>query len=194
MLPLNNLMTYSNKSCKKSSTFRGKGRVWGAVLFILSLGLANMRGAQTVQLAWDTPQNSAVAGYALYYGTACRTYTNRIDLGTNTVASVSGLQEGQTYYFAVTAYNSAGVESAFSSEASFITPGLLELVDGGNPNTASMEFPVACNHWYEIQASVDLKTWTTIGQTTMAVSNVWTQFSDPQAGQFPKRFYRLVLH
>ena len=164
------------------------------VLFILSLGLADMRGAQTVQLAWDTPQNSTAAGYVLYYGTACKAYSNRVDLGTNTVATVPNLQEGETYYFAVTAYNSAGVESAFSSETSYITPGLLNLVGGTNSNAANMEFPVACGHWYEVQASADFKTWTTIGQTAVAVSNVWTQFSDPQAGQFPKRFYRLVLH
>jgi len=164
------------------------------MLFILSLSLANTRGTQTVQLAWDTSQNSAVAGYVLYYGTACRVYSNRIDLGTNTAATVPGLQEGQTYYFAVTAYNSAGVESTFSSEAAYITPGLLNMVGRGNSNSVSMEFPVACGHWYEVQASVDLKTWTTIGQTTTAVSNVWTQFSDPQASQFSKRFYRLVLH
>ncbi len=164
------------------------------MLLILSLNLANTHGAQTVQLAWDTPQNSTVAGYVLYYGTACRVYPHRIDLGTNTVASVSGLQEGQTYYFAVTAYNSAGVESTFSSEAAYITPGLLNLVGGMNSNSVSMKFPVAYGHWYEVQASVDLKTWTTIGQTTTATSNVWTQFSDSQASQFPKRFYRLVLH
>jgi len=107
---------------------------------------------------------------------------------------VSGLQEGQTYYFAVTAYNSDGVESDFSSEVTYITPGFLSMVGGTNSNLVSMKFPVAWGHWYEIQASEDLQAWTTIGQTGVATSNAWTQFSDPQASQFPMRFYRLVLH
>jgi hypothetical protein len=166
-------------------------------LLILSLGLANTHGTQTVQLGWDTPQDPTVTGYFLYYGTACGTYTNQIDTGTNTMTVVSGLQEGQTYYFAVTAYNSDGVESDFSSEVTYITPGFLRMAgetNSTNSNLVSMEFPVACGHWYEIQASENLQTWTTIGQTGAATSNVWTQFSDPQASQFPKRFYRLVLH
>jgi hypothetical protein len=168
--------------------------MWGITLLILSLGLANTHGTQTVQLGWDAPQEPAVTGCFLYYGTACRTYTNRIDTGTNTMATVSGLQEGQTYYFAVTAYNSDGVESDFSSEVTYITPGFLSMVGGTNSNLVSMEFPVAWGHWYEIQASENLRTWTTIGQTGVATSNAWTQFSDPRASQFPMRFYRLVLH
>jgi len=166
----------------------------GIALLILILGLANTHGTQTVQLGWDASQDPTVTGYFLYYGTACKTYTNQIDTGTNAMATVSGLQEGETYYFAVTAYNSDGVESDFSSEVTYITPGFLGVVGGTNSNFVRMEFPVAWDHSYEIQASVDLKAWTTIGQTGVATSNAWTQFSDPQASQFPKRFYRLVLH
>ena len=171
--------------------------MWGITLLILSLGLANTHGTQTVQLGWDVSQNPAVTGHFLYYGTACKAYTNRIDTGTNTMATVSGLQEGQTYYFAVTAYDADGVESGFSSEVIYITPGFLSMVGGTNStnaNLVSMKFPVAWGYWYEIQASEDLQTWTTIGQTGVATSNAWAQFSDPQTSQFPMRFYRLVLH
>jgi hypothetical protein len=171
--------------------------MWGITLLILSLGLANTHGTQTVQLGWDASQNPTVTGYFLYYGTTSRAYTNRVDTETNAMATVSGLQEGKTYYFAVTAYNSDGVESAYSSEITYITPGFLSMVGGknsANSNLVSMKFPVAWGHWYEIQASVNLQTWTTIGQTEVATSNAWTQFSDPQASQFSMRFYRLVLH
>jgi len=164
------------------------------VLLAVTLFCNNAPGEQNVTLAWNPSQNSAIAGYFLYYGPAAGVYTNRINIGNNTTASVSGLQEGQTYHFAVTAYNSAGTESALSSDISYITPGALVLLAPTDSSSMSMKFPVASNHWYEVQASVDMQSWTTIGQTEVATSNVWTQFSDPQAGQFPTRFYRLILH
>lgn len=168
--------------------------MWGVALLILVLGLVNTHGAQSVQLGWDASQDPAITGYHVYYGTACREYANQVDVGTNTTVTISGLCAGETYYFAVTAYNSAGEESNYSGEIAYITPGVLDMVSSTNLNSASMEFPVAPGHWYEIQASEDLQTWTTIGQTGVATSNVWEQFSDPEAGHYPKRFYRLILH
>ena len=135
-----------------------------------------------------------MAGYFLYCGNEPGVYTNKIDIGNNTTAAVSGLQEGQTYHFAVTAYNSDGVESALSNDTSYLTPGWLRLLGAVNFGSLGMEFPVAPGHWYEVQASINMQAWTTIGRTGTATSNAWTQFADSQAGQFPNRFYRLVLH
>jgi hypothetical protein len=73
---------------------------------------------QSATLAWDAGAPSAgVAGYFLYYGTASRSYSNRVDLGLATSAVVTNLAVGTTYYFATTAYTSAGLESDFSNEA-----------------------------------------------------------------------------
>ena len=149
---------------------------------------------QSVTLGWNASADTNVAGYYVYCGAASRVYTDKNDAGTNTVATISGLQSGQTNYFAVTAYNSAKVESPFSAEVSFIVPGVLQLTQGTNSSSLNIRFPVAPGHWYEVQASVDLKSWTTISQTPTETSNTWIQFSDPQSGQFSKRFYRLVLH
>ena len=164
------------------------------VLLAVTLLFNSAKGDQNVTLAWNPSKNSTVAGYFLYYGPAAGAYTNRINTGNNTTASVSGLQEGQTYHFTVTAYNSAGTESAPSGDIPYITPGALTLLAPTNFNSMTMIFPVASNHWYEVQASMDLQAWTTIGQTAVATSNAWTQFSDPQAGRFSTRFYRLILH
>lgn len=159
-----------------------------------ALFCGSARGAQNVSLAWNSPGNSSVAGYFLYCGSEAGVYTNRINIGNNTSASISGLQEGQTYHFAVSAYSSTGIESPLSSDLTYITPGAIKLLSPMNFSSVNLEFPVAPNHWYEIQASPDMHTWTTIGQTAVATSNAWTQFNDPQAGQFSTRFYRLVLH
>ena len=57
-----------------------------------------------------------------------------------------------------------------------------------------IKFPVAPAHWYEVQATVDFKSWTTIWRTGMATSNAWVQYSDTNASAYPSRYYRLVLH
>jgi hypothetical protein len=115
-------------------------------------------------------------------------------VGTNTVTTVSGLGEGQTYYFAVTAYNAAGMESSFSPAVTFIVPGILLLTQGTNSGSFNITFPVAPGHWYEVQASANLASWTNIWQTATMTSNVWVQYSDPQTSLFSNRFYRLILH
>jgi len=181
------------KECRKSCTSTGGGR-WVILLLALIFHFNNAHGTQDVRLAWNPSKSLAAAGYFLYYGPEQGAYTNKIDMGYSTTASVSGLREGQTYHFAVTAYNSSGVESALSSDVSYLTPGFLRFLGTMNIGSMGMEFPVAPGHWYEVQASVNMQAWTTIGHTDQATSNAWTQFSDPQAGQFSTRYYRLVLH
>lgn len=71
-------------------------------------------------LQWTAPSDSRVQGYRVYYGLGTRAYLQAfgqgMDTGTSTTFSVSGLEAGQTYYFAVTAYDSAGNESDYSAE------------------------------------------------------------------------------
>jgi hypothetical protein len=78
-----------------------------------------------VTLAWDPSPDSAVAGYHLYDGIASLTYTNVIDVGNATNATVSGLVGGVTYFFAATAYDTNGQESVFSDEVSYTVPRLI---------------------------------------------------------------------
>jgi hypothetical protein len=76
-----------------------------------------------IRLAWNAPTTDSdgaaltdLAGYKLYYGLASRTYTHTIDVGNRTTYTVSSLESGRTYYFAVTAYDTSGNESDFSDE------------------------------------------------------------------------------
>ena len=59
-------------------------------------------------LAWNAVTGT-VSGYKVYVGEAPRLYTRTITVGTVTSTTVSSLTRGRTYYFAVAAYNSAGV-------------------------------------------------------------------------------------
>ncbi len=146
-------------------------------------------------LGWDASPASNVAGYALYYGTASRNYTVRMDVGTNAVSTITGLKEGLTYYFALTAYNAQKSESAPSGEIMYIVPGILALAPMSNPaDPLNIQFPVAPGVQYTVQASVDLKNWSNIWQTGVATANTWVAFQDVQSSSFPKRFYRLVIN
>lgn len=68
-------------------------------------------------LTWD-PNTDLVAGYKVYFGTASRIYEPPIDVGNQTNYTVIGLDDGVTYYFAVTAYDYDGNESGYSNEVS----------------------------------------------------------------------------
>ncbi|MEI6392992.1 MAG: fibronectin type III domain-containing protein, partial [Verrucomicrobiota bacterium] len=77
---------------------------------------------RSVTLAWDPSVSTTVAGYHIYCGGASATYTNTVDAGNSTNATISGLNEGGTYFFTVTAYDSSGMESDFSNEINYTIP------------------------------------------------------------------------
>jgi hypothetical protein len=81
-----------------------------------------MAGANgTVTLWWDANTEVDLAGYKVYWGRASRTYTNSpiptVAVMTSPTFTTSVLANG-TWYFAVTAYNTAGMESGYSNEVS----------------------------------------------------------------------------
>jgi fibronectin type 3 domain-containing protein len=67
-------------------------------------------------LVWDPVIEEEIAGYKVYYGTASRTYGAPVDVGNQTSYSLAGFETGQSYYFVVKAYNTAGIESDYSEE------------------------------------------------------------------------------
>ncbi|HLH54538.1 MAG TPA: immunoglobulin domain-containing protein [Verrucomicrobiae bacterium] len=73
-------------------------------------------------LEWNPSPDPTVVGYYAYYGSSSGTYTNRTDAGPATNAPVTGLLSGATYFFAVTAYDSSGLESLPSAEVSYTVP------------------------------------------------------------------------
>jgi|GEM_PF-7090874 len=77
--------------------------------------------ADSVTLTWDPYSIPNLAGYRLYSGTTPGVFTQRIEVGNSTTISVSDLTEGQTYFFAVTAYNTSGAESP-PSNISYTVP------------------------------------------------------------------------
>jgi len=64
-----------------------------------------------------TPIGSDLAGYKVYYGTSSGNYLDYVTLGSDTTNVVINQLPSGTYYFTVTAFDTAGNESAFSNEA-----------------------------------------------------------------------------
>jgi hypothetical protein len=77
---------------------------------------------RSVTLEWYPSGDSTIAGYKVHYGTASGQYTHTVSAGDNAVALVTNLVPGNTYYFVVTAFSAAGLESPPSGEISYSVP------------------------------------------------------------------------
>jgi PKD repeat protein len=87
---------------------------------LLSL-LTGAAKAGPVTFRWDYTASGA-AGFMLYCGSASRSYSTRVDVGNTETYTISTLKEGARSYCAVTAYDPAKVESAYSNETSVDVP------------------------------------------------------------------------
>ena len=92
------------------------------LLYILSfvcILTSSLAGAAQVSFGWDI--NTGAAGYKMHYGNYSGNYQYTVDVGNSTSCTISGLEEGQTYYFAVTAYDNL-FESDYSKELTCTIP------------------------------------------------------------------------
>jgi len=92
-------------------------RILSAVFFLISFAAAPVEAA-SVKLAWDPTENNAVVGYKIHYGVETGKYTKTLQVKgrRTTSAVVEGLEDGKTYFFAITSYDAKGKESKHSAE------------------------------------------------------------------------------
>ncbi len=131
-----------------------------------------------------------VAGYHVYYGTASGQYFSTVFVTINTSITVSGLREGTTYYFVVTAYDDSGLESDPSNEVAYTVPcptlRMQQILSAEFPTAFSIVSGSRTIAQWALEASEDLRTWRTLSQGTNSVPNVAVLISPPTA-----RFFRL---
>jgi len=76
--------------------------------------------SNSASLAWDSVTAPTLSGYRVYFGTAPGTYLQSlgqgISVGNVTAYTLTGLASGSRYYFAVTAFDTLGMESPYSNE------------------------------------------------------------------------------
>jgi hypothetical protein len=175
----------------------GPLRFSGSLLTTLALALGAWlsRAEQSVSLAWDANTETNIVGYRLYYGPTSQSLTNTADAGPQLTVTVTGLREGTTYYFAVTARNLDGLESDFSDQVSYTVPSLSLLLNSpaNLQDPMRLRFDAGPGHAYEILATEDFETWTTLYYTTPS-ANGWVEYADVESPTLPKRFYRLIRH
>ncbi len=106
---------------------------------ILSFGALVCVLTETVTVQWLPNSETDLAGYKLHYGTASRQYHTRIRVGTATSYTVKNLLPGYDYFFAVSAYDTAGNESSLSSEVTLSIP--------GDRSTSDFEVEHACYNY-----------------------------------------------
>ncbi len=150
--------------------------------------------ASSVTLAWDPSADGDVTGYRLYQGWAPRTYTNVVDVGHATIASLTGLVQGETYFFAVTAYDVIGQESDFSNDLRYTVPtpasSRLEIsLTSESAITVTATGPAGAV--FDILTSTNLLDWSWLGTVTLDAEGTaeYTNPVPPVDGE--SRFYRL---
>lgn len=117
----------------------GVGKGGNMIKWILSIVILIVGAVMVIALpykpkttiTWTAPVTNTdgtpltnLKGYKIYYSTASGNYTDAQskDVGNTTSINIEqtvGILDG-TYYFAATAYNTAGVESTFSNEVSAV--------------------------------------------------------------------------
>ncbi len=91
------------------------------LVFSCFLALSGSGGAiaGTIAVTWDPNTEADLAGYRVYYGSSPGTYDQNVDVGNVTSYTLTGLADCATWYVAVKAYDTEGLESLdYSNEIS----------------------------------------------------------------------------
>ncbi len=137
-------------------------------------------------LTWDANQETNLAGYKVYYGAESRVYDHSIDVGNQTTYALTNLTDGQTYYFAATAYDSAGNESDYSVELSWTSPPANQPPTASNGSLTATEDSAASGTLSAADADGDQLTYTIItngakGTVSLTDSSTGAYIYQPEA-------------
>jgi hypothetical protein len=90
---------------------------WIALLAVLAISTFNVLAADEIVLAWDPNNDTETAGYYLHTADGAGRPLSKSDMGSSTTATVSGLLEGNTYTFFVSAYDSEGLRAMAQTQS-----------------------------------------------------------------------------
>jgi hypothetical protein len=152
-------------------------------LFVLLLSMALIVPAGTVHsaqvtLSWNPNPEPDIAGYKVYYGTGSRIYSWFFDVGNVTTHTITNLPDGTTYYFAATAYDTTGLESTKSGEATTttctftISPPSQSFTSSNGTGSVSVTAPSSCSWSASTNAS-----WMTITSGSSGKGNGTVNYS-----------------
>jgi len=90
------------------------------IIFVVFSG--PVQATQSATMAWDHSPDPNVVGYFCCYGSTSGNYSIKVNVGNSTSATISGLVEGNTYFFAAIGYSTAGLQSVPSNEIRYTVP------------------------------------------------------------------------
>lgn len=95
------------------------------VFFLIHVNFISFAFGQDITLSWDPSPTQDINGYKVYYkqgnmnfpfdGTGANEGVSPIDVGNTLSTTLTGLSDGVTYFFTVTAYQSPDTESSYSN-------------------------------------------------------------------------------
>lgn len=174
-------------------------RVWGlAVVGILSLFVpmkASAVAAAPVKLSWAASTDTAVAGYAVYYGPVGSGNASRLDAGANLQAVIPNLTADADYTFRVVAYDFDGAESPPSNQVQYSPPALTRVqLSQYLAGMMKLQFrgPAGAYCRVEYATSLNPPNWQTLGGAYASATDGTVTVLDAAARTSPMRFYRAV--
>ena len=110
------LMTFKTRFAALLSRHKRYSQNFPLILTLLiSIIIVPSSHSADITLAWDHNDQVPITGYYVYHGLESGNYSAKIDAGSEPQYTLVGLDDLQSYYIAVTAYNEFG-ESDFSEE------------------------------------------------------------------------------
>jgi chitinase len=166
-----------------------------SLIVALSLGVVAAQAQQTYSLVWNANPEPDVVAYKVYVGTGSGQYAlsfptqaPSLDISSSLLSS---LPLGSTLYFAVTAVNSAGLESAYSEEVSTAPAATGPTVTSRLSATALvLTVSTLPGATVAFESSTDLTNWSFYVNRTASAQGVAT-LSQPKSSMLPVRFFRV---
>jgi hypothetical protein len=159
---------------------------WAAIRF-------SVAAQESISLSWMPSASPQSCSYAVYYGTESGSYDCRFDAGTNTMATITNLNQGTIYYFVVVTVDSNGTESTPSNEVSYAVPNRPPAFNSiyFQNGQLVLRWNSVPGRTYQIEFKRDLtqSAWRPLGNVVTA-SGPTTTLAD-NLRSVPQRFYRV---
>ncbi len=167
-----------------------KPRTASSGLLLIVLRFGALLGAMTViarglTLEWNPNPETDIAGYKVHYGTDKLQFSNIRDVGPAISCDLSDLAPSTNYYFAVKAYNTAGLSSELGKPILYTTPradsGLVMNASGEPMPALGGKVPLG---FVKLGAICEARTFTFTNNGTVTLTNLSFALSGAAAGDF----------